>query len=174
MDIRLGVCSACHARFKIPASFKPNRARCRECGGAVLVGPVGGAEPAAEPPARREPRRARASEPPAKQEPRAVEPPVRAAEPATHEPPPVLPAARRAAVENSHDEALPPPIEPVKKKRARRKRGLVLVIAALVIAVLTWWFWPGRDTHASATHAAPTPSSSNASAPQGPSDSGGN
>jgi DNA-directed RNA polymerase subunit RPC12/RpoP len=169
MDFRLGVCSACHARFKIPAHFKPNRARCRECGGAVLVGPVGGAEPAPEPPARREPRRARESEAPARSETRAVEPPVRDVEPAPPEPPPVLPKARRAAVEPARDEALEPAIEPVKKKRVRRKRGLVLLIAALVIAVLTWWLWPGRDTHAGATHAAPPKTGQ-----QGPSDSGGN
>jgi hypothetical protein len=36
-DARIGECDACHARFKVPASFRADRARCRECGGVVIL-----------------------------------------------------------------------------------------------------------------------------------------
>jgi hypothetical protein len=36
-DVRIGECDACHARFKVPASFRADRARCRECGGVVIL-----------------------------------------------------------------------------------------------------------------------------------------
>jgi hypothetical protein len=36
-DTRIGECDACHARFKVPASFRADRARCRECGGVVVL-----------------------------------------------------------------------------------------------------------------------------------------
>lgn len=36
-DSRIGECDACHARFKVPASFRADRARCRECGGVVIL-----------------------------------------------------------------------------------------------------------------------------------------
>jgi hypothetical protein len=42
MAHRVGVCSSCRARFQIPATFLPNRARCRACGGVVEIGPAQG------------------------------------------------------------------------------------------------------------------------------------
>ena len=36
-ESRIGECDACHARFKVPASFRADRARCRECGGVVIL-----------------------------------------------------------------------------------------------------------------------------------------
>ena len=43
MAHRVGVCQSCRARFQIPASFAPNRAKCRNCGGVVAIGPPEGA-----------------------------------------------------------------------------------------------------------------------------------
>jgi hypothetical protein len=37
MDHRIGICSACGARYKIPATFAPNQARCRACSGVVEI-----------------------------------------------------------------------------------------------------------------------------------------
>ena len=36
-ESRIGECDACHARFKVPTSFRADRARCRECGGVVIL-----------------------------------------------------------------------------------------------------------------------------------------
>jgi hypothetical protein len=36
-DTRIGECETCQARFKVPASFRADRARCRECGGVVVL-----------------------------------------------------------------------------------------------------------------------------------------
>jgi hypothetical protein len=44
MAHRVGVCSSCGARFQIPATFAPDRARCRTCGGVVEIGPAVGVE----------------------------------------------------------------------------------------------------------------------------------
>ncbi|MBI5433305.1 MAG: hypothetical protein HZA52_10800 [Planctomycetes bacterium] len=46
MDHRLGTCSACSARYQIPATFPHSRAKCRTCGGVVEIGPVVGAKSA--------------------------------------------------------------------------------------------------------------------------------
>ena len=46
MDVRYGTCSDCGSKFKIPATFKPNRAKCKKCGGVVEIEP---AAPAASP-----------------------------------------------------------------------------------------------------------------------------
>jgi len=48
MAHRVGVCGSCQARFQIPSTFTPNRARCRTCGGVVEIGPPEGT--AAPPP----------------------------------------------------------------------------------------------------------------------------
>jgi hypothetical protein len=42
MDHRIGICSACGAHYKIPASFIPNQARCRACSGVVHIRPPNG------------------------------------------------------------------------------------------------------------------------------------
>jgi hypothetical protein len=54
MAHRIGVCGSCRSRFQIPATFAPNRARCRSCGGVVEIGPAEGPleSPPAPPPAR--------------------------------------------------------------------------------------------------------------------------
>jgi hypothetical protein len=36
-DTRIGECDTCRARFKIPGTFRADRARCRECGGVVVL-----------------------------------------------------------------------------------------------------------------------------------------
>lgn len=40
MEYRPGVCSDCGARFKVPASFSGDKAKCKSCGGLVEIGPV--------------------------------------------------------------------------------------------------------------------------------------
>lgn len=40
MEFRTGTCSACGATYKVPASFHHTRAKCKQCGGAVAIGPV--------------------------------------------------------------------------------------------------------------------------------------
>ena len=39
MDHRIGTCSACGARYRIPSNFAPNQARCRACSGVVHIAP---------------------------------------------------------------------------------------------------------------------------------------
>ncbi len=50
MTDRVGVCGSCRARFQIPASFTPNRAKCRTCGGVVEITPPTPAPRRASPP----------------------------------------------------------------------------------------------------------------------------
>jgi hypothetical protein len=40
MSYRLGQCTSCKARYKIPASFTAKRAKCKTCSGVVEIGPV--------------------------------------------------------------------------------------------------------------------------------------
>ena len=40
MDYRLGTCSSCKAQFRVPATFKADRAKCKKCAGVVELGPV--------------------------------------------------------------------------------------------------------------------------------------
>jgi len=40
MEHRNGICASCEANYTIPASFEHDRARCRECGGTVEIGPI--------------------------------------------------------------------------------------------------------------------------------------
>ena len=52
MEYRLGTCSSCNSQFRVPASFKADRAKCKKCAGVVELGPVvSSAEPAAARPA---------------------------------------------------------------------------------------------------------------------------
>lgn len=54
MSHRLGVCSSCDAKYKIPSSFTANQAKCKACGGVVNISDPEGAKPAAPPvPARK-------------------------------------------------------------------------------------------------------------------------
>lgn len=46
MSHRIGECSSCGAKYKLPASFSAARARCKQCDGVVEIGPVVQAEPA--------------------------------------------------------------------------------------------------------------------------------
>ena len=75
MDVRHGTCTSCDKRYKLPASFPHDRAKCKECGGVVEIGPV---ESAAPPPPAPEPE----PEEPAQEEAPAPKP-VPAAKPAT-------------------------------------------------------------------------------------------
>jgi hypothetical protein len=52
METRLGVCSACGANYRIPATFTANRAKCKKCCGVVEIGgdaPAASAKPAPVP-----------------------------------------------------------------------------------------------------------------------------
>jgi hypothetical protein len=40
MEFRPGLCSACKASFRIPATFTANKAKCSKCGGTVDIGAV--------------------------------------------------------------------------------------------------------------------------------------
>lgn len=39
MNVRFGKCASCGAEYKVPDSFTPDMARCRECGGVAHFGP---------------------------------------------------------------------------------------------------------------------------------------
>lgn len=50
MQYRVGKCGSCGATFKVPASFKGDKAKCKACEtGVVEIGPVQGADEPAEP-----------------------------------------------------------------------------------------------------------------------------
>jgi len=49
MTHRLGVCSSCDAKYKIPASFTASQAKCKSCGGVVNISDPEGAKKAAPP-----------------------------------------------------------------------------------------------------------------------------
>jgi len=51
MDFRPGLCSACKASFRIPATFTANKAKCSKCGGTVEIGAVVSENAGATPPA---------------------------------------------------------------------------------------------------------------------------
>ena len=126
MSHRVGTCQSCRARFQIPASFAPNRAKCRNCGGVVEIGSPQGTpgrgpdrpRDAAPQPPRRAPR-------PVADEPAAI--PERAA--------PVAPAPGPAP------KSQPVAAEPVLAAPAR-KRGLVrALLVAGIAAVLAIGLW---------------------------------
>lgn len=50
MSFRIGKCTSCAATYKLPASFEADRAKCKQCGGVVEIGPPGEEEPAAAAP----------------------------------------------------------------------------------------------------------------------------
>ena len=60
---RLGTCSSCDAKYRIPATFKADKAKCKKCGGVVEIGAVRGEAPAkpaaAKPAPARKPRSAK-------------------------------------------------------------------------------------------------------------------
>lgn len=73
MDYRVGLCSACGASFKVPASFSAEKAKCKVCGGVVQIGPVRSDAPPARPAAPPMPSRklpAREPEPAARERPK--------------------------------------------------------------------------------------------------------
>jgi len=121
MTPRVGVCGSCRARFQIPASFTPNRAKCRTCGGVVEITPP---SPAPAP----APRRAVA--PPPAPAPAAATAPAATPAPAPT-PVPVPVAARRA----------PPP-----QKRGVLVPALLAVGAIVVVAVGFWIFRGSKGT----------------------------
>ena len=49
MSHRLGVCSSCDAKYKIPSSFTAKQAKCKACGGVVNISDPEGAPKAAPP-----------------------------------------------------------------------------------------------------------------------------
>ena len=40
MSHRIGVCSSCDAKYKVPADFASDKAKCKECGDIVEIGGV--------------------------------------------------------------------------------------------------------------------------------------
>jgi|GEM_PF-3476207 len=51
MTARTGTCSGCDAKYKIPETFTGTKAKCKKCGGVVMIPPIeeAAAEPAPEP-----------------------------------------------------------------------------------------------------------------------------
>ena len=166
---RLGTCSSCEAQYRVPATFKANKAKCKKCGGVVEIGPVQGqAAPAAKPAPARKPRGARpavkaggirSKQPPAKAKAR-VEAKVEAEAPAK------APAAKgesvrsaaesaAARVRGSGDEAAEASKPKAGRSSSRRKArpakkksktGLVLgIVALLLIAGGGGWFLMNKD-----------------------------
>ena len=91
MEFRPGLCSACKASFRIPATFTANKAKCSKCGGAVDIGAVVSESAGATPPP------ASGSAPPV---------------PAKAIAAPVAAAAARLAANPSGTGAQPPPAKP--------------------------------------------------------------
>ena len=77
MDYRKGICGDCSAEYKLPPSFAADKAKCKQCGGVVAVGPVETAEPPA--PAQPKPEPVPAKKPTAAKRP-AQAPPKKVAE----------------------------------------------------------------------------------------------
>ena len=46
MSHRIGECSSCGAKYKLPDTFSADQARCKQCDGVVEIGPVVSSEPA--------------------------------------------------------------------------------------------------------------------------------
>jgi hypothetical protein len=101
MQVRHGKCSSCEKQYRLPASFAHDRARCKECGGVVEIGPAedldqpaAPAKPSAEaPPAKPMPARRPAAKPAAKPTPApAPEPEPKAEEAEQEEAAPARPA----------------------------------------------------------------------------------
>lgn len=40
MSFRIGKCTSCDASYKLPATFEADRAKCKQCGGVVEIGPA--------------------------------------------------------------------------------------------------------------------------------------
>lgn len=113
MAHRVGVCSSCGSRFQIPATFAPDRARCRTCGGVVEIGPPVGVEAPVPVPG-----------------PAAVQ---RAPEPAREPAPAPVPSSPLAA---------PIPSAPVSAPTQRKGPGAIAVlVGALVLAALAFGAW---------------------------------
>ena len=97
MDFRLGTCASCGAKYRVPATFQADKAKCKSCGGVVELGPVqssdGGAAAEPKPAAKPVPARKPQPKPAAKPAPKPA-----AAKPAAAKPKPAAkPAARPAA-----------------------------------------------------------------------------
>lgn len=156
MDHRTGTCTSCGARFRVPASFAADKAKCKKCGGVVEIGP---AEAAAQPvPARKPaPRPAAGAAKAATPAPRPAKAPAKPTRPvAATKPVARKPAAtRRPTADEDGDEA------PVRKgsrgarrggsRRGREKKGIGAgAIAALAFLLLLvgaggWYFLQGGD-----------------------------
>lgn len=77
MKFRKGICGDCGAQYKLPETFAADKAKCKQCGGVVAVGPVETAEPPA--PAQPKPEPVPAKKPTAAKRP-AQAPPKKVAE----------------------------------------------------------------------------------------------
>jgi len=113
MEYRLGTCSDCGARFKVPATFKADKAKCQKCKGVVAIGPVqSDAAPTSTAPA---------SAAPASAAPASAAPTSAAPASAAGGQPPRVPARKPApaqAAAPSAPEASEAPEAPAKKKRS--------------------------------------------------------
>lgn len=163
---RLGTCSSCEAQYRVPASFKADKAKCKKCGGVVEIGPVKGEAPAAKPAPAKQPRASR----PAKsgkagkstQSGKSAQP-ARAAKPgqASKAQPKAAPADEGESVRSATEEAATRVRSSGGKSKQGRsssrrkgrtskkkdsKMGLVLgIVALLIIAGGGGWFLMNKD-----------------------------
>jgi hypothetical protein len=164
MAHRVGVCGSCRARFQIPATFTPNQARCRTCGGVVDIGPPQTSAPEAVAPAAPQPQpipqarpapaqAAVSREPAAPVAPAAIEP--RAPAPA---PAPVAETARPKPARS------PSPVTTF--AAPNKKRGVLVpaLVAAGVLAVLVFGAFQLLGNRTSVAASTPPPSAENADA----------
>ena len=159
MDHRIGICSACGAHYKIPASFTPNQARCRTCSGVVHITPANGADVhargaprQAEP--RRETREDAAALAPSSPSGAMTEAPAPVARVVERADAPVAAPERETTPAPLAETAQAPRVEPA-PSRTRR----VALTAALILAVFigVWIWWVNRSSTSLQAHATGSP-----------------
>jgi hypothetical protein len=162
---RVGSCTDCGARFKVPDTTQATRAKCSKCGGVVEIPPAGEAAPAAAPAKKAAPAKAAA---PAKSAPVA---PKKAAAAAPRK----AKAGGAAAPRKSGGAASPRKGAAGRSSKAKAgasgarrggrtggkgdgddkgsQTGLIVGIAVVVIALAggAWWFMGGDDVPATGT-----------------------
>ncbi len=120
MDQRIGTCDSCEARYKIPASFTGTKAKCKKCGGVVIVsGAAPAASKAPKPIPAKKPAPKPAPKPVAKAPAKPAAKPVRA-QPAAK---PVKPVAKAAAAGGAAGAAKVTRGRPSKVRAGSARRG---------------------------------------------------
>jgi hypothetical protein len=144
MDYRVGTCASCKQSYRIPASFRHNQARCKNCGGVVSIAPLE-APPAATP---------RRSEPAAAAAPIAAvhvapsEPVVPAPSVVSAAPAPPAPV-QRAPIQKVVSKPAPPGSDESPRPRSNRLK-LVAWAAAIALVAACWWAFSSEKSSTAA------------------------